>query len=84
MRISEQELQHIVLLTDIVLNGKKKAAMDDMLQCLLYIVKSLPEADLPDSVAEELTTRIAGVESMLREENIRQLDMQLMANRRRL
>ncbi|GIP37971.1 hypothetical protein J31TS4_12510 [Paenibacillus sp. J31TS4] len=71
MKVTQQQLEHLVLLTDMVLNGEKSGAMEDMLQCLLFVVKSVGEAELPDSVADELAKTVARVEERLREENVR-------------
>ncbi|GIP33930.1 hypothetical protein [Paenibacillus sp. J2TS4] len=77
MLLSQKELSHLVFLADVVLNGKKKAAMEDTLRCLLYVVKSLPEAELPDSVVEHIRLLVENIEAQLRSENNRQQEIEL-------
>lgn len=45
--------------------------MEAMLQCLLYVVKSLEEVELPDSVAENIAELLSHTELELRSENDR-------------
>lgn len=71
MKLTQKELNHLVFLSEVVLTGKKKSLMDETLQCLLYIVKSLEEVELPDSVARQIERLTALIEADLREENER-------------
>jgi hypothetical protein len=53
------------------MNGKKKAMMEETLQCLIYIVKSIQEIDLPDNVVEQMNLHVEKIEEQLRTENDR-------------
>lgn len=83
MVFSQKELSHLIFLADVVLNGNKKDAMEDMLHCLLYIVKSLQEAELPESVAEEIGERVDRIEMKLKMENSRMQDIQFRFSQRK-
>lgn len=50
--------------------------MEDTLQCLLYIIKSLPEVEVPDSVAEQIAHLTERIEEKLRQENERIQEIQ--------
>ncbi len=71
LKLTQKELNHLVFLSEVVLTGKKKSLMDETLQCLLYIVKSLEEVELPDSVARQIERLTALIEADLRDENER-------------
>jgi hypothetical protein len=71
MKLNHLEIGHLVFLAEVVLNGKKKSLMEETYQCLLYIVKSLEEAELPDAVGEQIQTLVQKIEEELRNENIR-------------
>ncbi|CAN7644521.1 hypothetical protein LJR153_004941 [Paenibacillus sp. LjRoot153] len=71
MKLTQKELNHLVFLSEVVLTGRKKSLMDETLQCLLYIVKSLEEVELPDSVARQIERLTALIEADLRDENER-------------
>lgn len=71
MKFSETELHHLVFLSEVVLENKKRAMMGEMMQCLLYVVKSLQEADLSDDVTEEIRMLISSIENKLKQENAR-------------
>ncbi|UKS23990.1 hypothetical protein LOZ80_20330 [Paenibacillus sp. HWE-109] len=71
MKLTQKELSHLVFLSEVVLTGKKKSLMDETLQCLLYIVKSLEEVELPDTVIHQIESLTALIESDLRNENER-------------
>ncbi|WP_261807550.1 hypothetical protein [Paenibacillus sp. N3.4] len=69
--MTQAELSHLVFLSEVVLTGKKKSLMEETLQCLLYIVKSLEEIELPDMVVDQIEQLTALIESDLRSENER-------------
>ena len=71
LKLNHVEMGHLVFLAEVVLNGKKKALMDETYQCLLYIVKSLEEVELPDVVGEQIQTLVFKIEQELRNENTR-------------
>lgn len=71
LKMTQKELSHLVFLSEVVLTGKKKSLMEETLQCLLYIVKSLEEVELPDTVVHQIENLMAMIESDLREENER-------------
>lgn len=71
MKLTEEELRHVVFLAEVVLDGDKRSMMEETLQCLLYIVKSLRVADLPEDVSEEIRILIGRMETNLRQENDR-------------
>ncbi|WP_246320912.1 hypothetical protein [Paenibacillus germinis] len=69
--MTQKELSHLIFLSEVVLTGNKKSLMDETLQCLLYIVKSLEEVELPDTVVDQIESLTALIESDLRNENER-------------
>ncbi|MCY9664159.1 hypothetical protein M5X11_04080 [Paenibacillus alginolyticus] len=69
--MTQKELSHLIFLSEVVLTGKKKSLMDETLQCLLYIVKSVEEVELPDTVVDQIESLTALIESDLRNENER-------------
>lgn len=71
LKLTQKELNHLVFLSEVVLTAKKKGLMEETLQCLLYIVKSLEEVELPDSVVGQIERLIALIEADLRDENER-------------
>lgn len=71
MKVTQEELSHLIFLSEVILNGNKKARMEEMLRCLLYIVKSVEEVELPDSAGEQIAELLAGLENELRTENDR-------------
>jgi Asp-tRNA(Asn)/Glu-tRNA(Gln) amidotransferase C subunit len=71
MNVTQKELSHLIFLADVVMNGKKKAMMEETLQCLIYIVKSIQEIDLPENVVEQMHLHIEKIEEQLRSENDR-------------
>lgn len=75
MKLNQLEINHLVFLAEVVQNGHKKTLMDGTYQCLLYIVKSLEEAELPDAVGEHIQSLVQKIEEELRNENIRILEI---------
>ncbi|WNR43152.1 hypothetical protein [Paenibacillus roseipurpureus] len=71
MKLTQKELNHLIFLSEVVLTGNKKSLMEETLQCLLYIVKSLEEVELPESVVGQIEALTALIEADLREENER-------------
>jgi Asp-tRNA(Asn)/Glu-tRNA(Gln) amidotransferase C subunit len=71
MNVTQKELSHLIFLADVVMNGKKKAMMEETMQCLIYIVKSIQEIDLPDNVVEQMNLHVEKIEGQLRTENDR-------------
>ena len=71
MKLTQSELQYLVFLAGVVRDGNKRGLMAETIQCLIYIVKSLTEAELPESVVAEIRALIGKVEEELRQENDR-------------
>jgi hypothetical protein len=71
MKMTQKELNHLIFLTEVVIEGNKKSLMEETLQCLLYIVKSVEEVDLPDMVIDQIERLTARIEADLRSENER-------------
>ncbi|MDB5054903.1 MAG: hypothetical protein JWM44_2953 [Bacilli bacterium] len=71
MNVTQKELSHLIFLADVVMNGKKKTMMEETMQCLLYIVKSIREIELPDNVVEHMSLLVEKIEEQLRSENDR-------------
>ncbi|QGQ97416.1 hypothetical protein EHS13_22270 [Paenibacillus psychroresistens] len=76
MNVTQKELSHLIFLADVVMNGKKKVMMEETLQCLIYIVKSIHEIELPDNVVEQMHLHIEKIEEQLRSENDRLQEIQ--------
>lgn len=71
MKLSSNEISYLVFLAEVVQNGNKKALFEETYQCLLYIVKSLEEVEVPDTVGEQIHTLMLKIEHVLRDENDR-------------
>lgn len=71
MRLNREHLDHVIFLAETILANRKRALMPDALQCLLYIVKALDHADLPEEPAKEIALCIRRIEEELIEENRR-------------
>lgn len=71
MKLSTEQLDHIVFLSEVVLEANKRRLMPDTIRCLLYIVKSLKSADVLDEPAQEIFALIERIEQELVEENER-------------
>jgi Asp-tRNA(Asn)/Glu-tRNA(Gln) amidotransferase C subunit len=76
MNVTQKELSHLIFLADVVMNGKKKTMMEETLHCLIYIVKSIQEIELPDNVVEQMNLHIEKIEEQLRSENDRLQEIQ--------
>ncbi|EGL16797.1 MULTISPECIES: hypothetical protein [Paenibacillus] len=76
MSVLQNELTHLIFLAEVVIASRKKEVMEDTLQCLLYIIKSLPEVEVPDSVAEQIAHLTERIEEKLRQENERIQEIQ--------
>lgn len=76
MSVLQNELTHLIFLAEVVIASRKKDVMEDTLQCLLYIIKSLPEVEVPDSVAEQIAHLTERIEDKLRQENERIQEIQ--------
>jgi hypothetical protein len=71
LRLTREQLDHVRFLSETVLENRKRALMPDAMQCLLYIVKTLPDADVPDAAAQEMFDLLRRIERELIEENER-------------
>lgn len=71
MKLTQKELNHIIFLSEVVLDDHKTALMPDVVQCLLHIVKALPDVDVLDDTADELQEIIVRIEEQLKSENTR-------------
>lgn len=71
MKLTQKELSHLIFLAGVVQDGKKKGLMAETIECLTYIVKALPEVELPDSVVSQIHALTEKVEEELRQENER-------------
>lgn len=71
MKLGKDELQYLLFLADVVRDGNKKKLMPDMLECLVYVARSVTEADLPDTVIGRIRQLTGKVEAELRRENER-------------
>jgi hypothetical protein len=71
LRLTREQLDHVRFLSETVLENRKRALMPDVVQCLLYIVKTLPEAEVPDAAAQEMVDLMYRIERELIEENER-------------
>lgn len=71
MKFTEKELGHLVFLAEVVLEGRKKELMPEMMQCLLYVAKSIREAEFPQETAEQIRDMMERMEQALKGENDR-------------
>jgi hypothetical protein len=71
LKLTQKELNHLIFLAEVVIEGKKKGLMDETLRCMLYIVKSLEEVELPNTVVDQIERLTAMIEADLRSENER-------------
>ena len=71
MKWTQKELNHVIFLSEVVLDDHKRALMPETIECLLHIVKALPDVDLLDDTAEEIQELISKIEHQLKKENDR-------------
>jgi hypothetical protein len=71
MKLSQNELNHVIFLSEVVLDDHKRALMPETIECLLHIVKALPDCDLLDDTADEIQDLISKIEAQLKTENDR-------------
>jgi hypothetical protein len=71
MKLTEQELNHLVFLSEVVVDARKRELMVETIRCLLYIVKSQREVDVPEDVAHTVQELVGAIEDQLRQENDR-------------
>jgi aromatic ring hydroxylase len=72
VKLSQDQLNHMIFLSEVVLHGnKRKAVMADALHMLLYLVKTTREVEVSDSVQEKLGELLAKIEEQLKIENDR-------------
>lgn len=65
MSLSKQELDHVLFLTQVVLEGNKRSLMPGVIQTLMYIVKSLDQVELSEPVTEAIQEWIKEIEHEL-------------------
>ncbi|HEX7057328.1 MAG TPA: hypothetical protein VF260_09070 [Bacilli bacterium] len=71
MKISQEELGHLAFLSQVVLEQNKRHLMSDTLRCLLYVIKSLTEVEVPGEIKTEIMRLVARLEAQLKTENER-------------
>lgn len=71
MKLTQKELNHVIFLSEVVLDDHKKALMPEALECLLHIVKALPDVELLDDTGDEILELISKIEHQLKTENDR-------------
>lgn len=71
MKLTKDELAHLLFLAGVVCDGNKRTLMAETIECLSYIVKSLTEVDLPEGVVHRIHNLTLKVEEELRQENDR-------------
>jgi hypothetical protein len=71
MKLSQNELRHVVFLAETVFEGNKRAMIPPAAQCLLYIVKSLEDVEMPDAIQAEIRRLVDEIEDQLKSENDR-------------
>lgn len=76
MKLTKDELAHLLFLAGVVRDGNKRTLMAETIECLSYIVKSLTEVDLPESVVQRIHNLTHKVEEELRQENDRLHEIQ--------
>ncbi|MFD2613218.1 hypothetical protein [Paenibacillus gansuensis] len=77
MQVTQEQLRHVVFLSEVVLEGNKRGMMEETIQLLLYIVKSLKEAEIPTDVSLEMEHLTAQIEERLKQENDRLQEIEL-------
>lgn len=71
MKMTQKELNHVIFLSQVVLDDSKRALMPETISCLLHIVKALPDVDVLDDTADEIQDLISKIEEQLKTENVR-------------
>lgn len=71
MKLTQEQLEHVLFLCETIRQDRKRGLMPDAIQCLMYIVKSLPQVDLPDESARRLLNLVQEIEGALIAENER-------------
>lgn len=75
MKLTKEQLEHVVFLTEVVLGANKRHLMPEALQALLYIVKSIRADDMQDQPVEEILALVTRIERVLIAENDRLRDI---------
>lgn len=71
MKLTQDQLDHVIFLSETIVENRKRHLMPEALQCLIHIVKTLQNADMLDEPAHETFALIAKIEQELIEENLR-------------
>ncbi len=82
MNITQKELNHLIFLSEVVLDDNKRILMPETIACLLHIVKALPNVDVLDDTADEITGLIHKIEQQLKIENERLQEINYNLSRR--
>lgn len=75
MKLTQEQLEHVIFLTEVVLDVNKRHLMPDALQILLYIAKSLHASDIQELPTDEINSIISRMERVLIAENDRLRDI---------
>ena len=71
MRLDREQLDHVLFLSETIMENRKRALMPEAMQCLIYIVKTLEHADVPDETMREMLQIMHRIEQELIAENER-------------
>jgi len=71
MKLSIDEINHILFLSQVASDNNKLHMLRDIIQCLVYIVKAIREIDLPDEVVADVRHIISQIEQELRDDTDR-------------
>lgn len=71
MKLSQDEINHILFLTQVAADNNKTNMLREIIQCLIYIVKAHGEIELPVEAANHVKQIIADIEQELRDDTDR-------------
>ncbi len=71
MKLTQDEINHILFLTQVATDNNKLQMLREIIQCLIYIVKAHGEIELPAEAADHVKQIIANIEQQLREDTDR-------------
>lgn len=71
MKLSLEEINHILFLSQVAMDNNKIHMLREIIQCLVYIAKANSEVEMPDEVVLHVREIISGIEQELREDTDR-------------
>jgi len=71
MKLTLDEINHILFLAQVAADNNKLHMLREIVQCLVYIVKAHGEIEMPDEAGNHVKEIIARIEAELRDDSER-------------